>query len=127
VHKVILELTKGDPKNGVTLIHMKGSIHTGPDCRRVEHEVEKLIAAGEVRVIFDMAAVTHIDSAAIGSIVRSLSNLKKAGGGLRLAGATGMIASSFKLTKLDRIVPLFPSVAEASENFSAAAPPPGNK
>ena len=37
-----------------------------------------------------MAGITHIDSAAIGTIVKSLTKLK-AGGGLRIASAQPMI------------------------------------
>jgi hypothetical protein len=67
---VILLLNKTIPKQGVTVLQMKGSIHSGPDCRRVEQEVEQLIGANNRFVILDLAEVTHIDSAAIGSIVR---------------------------------------------------------
>jgi len=117
---VILHLLKTNPKPGVTVLQMKGSIHTGPDCRRLEQETETLIGAKETFVIFDLAHVTHIDSAAIGSIVRCFSRLKTSGGYLRLAGCTGMIEASIKLTQLHKILDLYPTVADASENF----PPP---
>lgn len=121
---MILEVTKHQVIPGVTALRMKGSIHTGPDCRRLEHEVTELIREGHKRVIFDVSALTHIDSAAIGSIVRCFSSLKKSQGDLRLAGASGMLEGTLKLTKVDRVISLFPNVAAASENFSIAAPPP---
>ena len=77
---MILHLVKSTPKQGVTVLQMKGSIHSGPDCRRVEQETETLIGAKETFVIFDLSDVTHIDSAAIGSIVRCFSRLKSSGG-----------------------------------------------
>ena len=117
---MILELTKIHPKPGVTVLHMKGSIHTGPDCRRVEHETEAFVKANELFVIFDLSQVTHIDSAAIGSIVRSFMHLKTSGGALRLAGCKGMIEASLKLTKLHKILDLYPTATDAAENF----PPP---
>jgi anti-sigma B factor antagonist len=121
---MILEVTKHQIKPGVTSLHMKGSIHTGPDCRRLEHEVDELIREGQKRVIFDVSGLTHIDSAAIGSIIRCLTSLKRSHGDLRLAGATGMLEGSLKMTKLDRVISLFPTVSAASENF-VVAPPPG--
>jgi len=45
-------------------LDMKGSIHAGAECTRLEQELDKILAANETRVIFDMAGVTHIDSAA---------------------------------------------------------------
>jgi anti-anti-sigma factor len=114
---VILHLVKTSPKQGVTVLQMKGSIHSGPDCRRLEQETESLIGAKEVFVIFDLAEVTHIDSAAIGSIVRCFSRLKSSGGYLRLAGCTGMAEASIKLTQLHKVLDLYPTSAAAAENF----------
>ncbi len=121
---MILEVKKLHVKPGVTALQMRGSIHTGPDCRRLEHEVTELIREGHKRVIFDVSALTHIDSAAIGSIVRCFSSLKKSQGDLRLAGASGMLEGTLKLTKVDRIISTFPTVTAASENFAISPPPP---
>lgn len=118
---MILHLLKSSPKPGVTIVEMKGSIHCGPDCRRVEQETETLIRAKENFVIFDLSHVSHIDSAAIGSIVRCFSRLKSSGGYLRLAGCSGMLESSIKLTQLDKILELYPTAAAASENYPSRA------
>ena len=114
---MILQLTRATPKQGVTVVHMTGSIHTRPDCRRVEHEVESLIHSKETYVIFDLSGVTHIDSAAIGSIVRCHSKLRASGGRLRLSGCTGMIESCLKLTQLHKVLEIYPDAASAVENY----------
>ena len=113
-------LAKATPKQGITVLQMKGSIHSGPDCRRLEQETETLIGAKEIFVIFDLSQVTHIDSAAIGSIVRCYSRLKSSGGLLRLAGCAGMIEASIRLTQLHKVLELYPSASAAAENY----PPP---
>lgn len=117
---MILHLTRANPKQGVTIVEMKGSIHTGPDCRRLEQETELLIGSKENFVVFDFSHVTHIDSAAIGSIVRCYSRLKASGGYLRLAGCTGMIESSLKLTQLHKVLEMYPNTASAVENYPPA-------
>lgn len=117
---MILQFTKQNPKPGVAVVRFKGSIHSGPDCRRVEQETETLISAKENFVIFDLCEVTHIDSAAIGSIVRCFSRLKSSGGYLRLAGCAGMIEASIKLTQLHKVLELYPNAAAAAENYPQA-------
>lgn len=117
---MILHLARTTPKQGVTVLQMKGSIHSGPDCRRVEQETETLISAKENFLIFDLSDVTHIDSAAIGSIVRCFSRLKSSGGYLRLAGCSGMIEASIKLTQLHKVLELYPTAAAAAENYPLA-------
>ena len=116
---MILQMTKRQIQPGLTVVELKGSVHAGTDCRRVEHEVDGLIRANELRVIFDLSQVTHVDSAAIGSVVRCLSQLKKFGGSLRLAGVTGMIEGSLKLTKVDKIIQIYSTASDAAQDFPA--------
>jgi anti-anti-sigma factor len=114
---MILEFTKRTMQPGVTALVMKGSIHCGPECARLEREVDGMIASRETRVIFDMAGVTHADSAAIGAIVRCLGKLKSAGGGLRIAAAQSMVDHSLKLTKVDKVIEVFSTVEQAAQGF----------
>ena len=119
---MILHLTANSPKPGVTVLQMKGSIHSGPDCRRLEQETEKLTGPKGNCVIFDLSHVTHIDSAAIGSIVRCFAHLQKSGGRLRLAGCSGMIEASLRLTQVHKVLEIYPTAAAAAENFSPQNP-----
>jgi anti-anti-sigma factor len=102
----------------VTALAMQGSIHCGPECTRLEREVDGLIATHEIRVILDMAGVTHADSAAMGALVKCLTKLKSAGGAMRIAAAQPMIDYSLKLTKVDRLIEMFPTVEQAAKGFS---------
>ena len=116
---MILDFTKRILQPGMTALEMRGSIHCGPECARLEGEVEGMIAARQTRVIFDMAGVSHADSAAIGAIVRCLTRLKSAGGALRIAAAQPMVEYSLKLTKVDILIEIFPTVDQAAKGFLA--------
>jgi len=119
---VILEFTKRAIQPGLIALAIKGNIHCGPECARLEREVDGMIAARETRVILDMAGVTHVDSAAIGAIVRCLGKLKSAGGGLRIAAVEPMIDHSLKLAKVDKVIEIFPTVDQAAKGFSGREP-----
>jgi len=114
---MMLEFTKRHLDAGMAALAIKGSIHCGPECSRLEREVDGMIAARQTRVILDLAGVTHADSAAIGAIVRCLAKLRDSGGGLRIAAPQPMIEYSLKLTKVDQIIEMFPTVEQASERF----------
>jgi anti-sigma B factor antagonist len=114
---MILKFTRRELEPGLAVLEIHGNIHCGPECARLERQVDELLASRETRVIFDMAGVTHMDSAAIGSIVRSLSKLKEAGGSLRIAGAQSMIDFSLRLTKIHKIIEMFSTVEEARLRF----------
>ena len=115
---MILEITRRIVQPGMIALEIKGSLHSGPECAKLSQEVDKLIEARETRVIFDMSGVTHADSAAIGAIVKCFTKLKCANGGLRIACAQPMVDYSLKLTKVDRVIDLFPSVDQAAKGFS---------
>ncbi len=118
---MMLTFTKHPLEAGMVALAIKGSIHCGPECSRLEREVEGMIAARETRVILDLAGVTHADSAAIGVIVRCLTKLRDCGGGLRIAAPQPMIEYSLRLTKVDQIIEMFPTVEQASTGFVAAS------
>ena len=116
---MILDFTKRILQPGMTALEMRGSIHCGPECTQLEREVDGMIAARQTRVIFDMAGVSHADSAAIGAIVRCLTRLKSAGGALRIAAAQPMVEYSLRLTKVDILIEIFPTVDQAAKGFLA--------
>jgi len=119
---VLLNFTKRTLHPGTASLEIKGSIHHGPECARLVQEVEGLIAAKETRIIFDMAGVTYADSAAIGAIVKCLTKLKTAGGALRMAAVQPVIAHSLKLTRVDTLIEMFPTVDQAAANFTSLDP-----
>jgi len=105
---------------GIVVLEMSGRFVMGPDCHQVDREVEQHILRNEKSFIFDLSAVNHIDSGAVGQIVKCLTKLKKSGGTLRLAGVRGMVDSVLKMTQLNRVIEIFPTAAEATQNFPQA-------
>lgn len=98
-------------------MEISDSIKMGDDCQRIEKEVDQLISRNETRVIFDLSAVSYLDSSAIGCIVKCLSRLKQSGGELRLSGVKGMVEGVLKLTRVNTVIGIFPTASDASENF----------
>ena len=117
---MILQFFRHEMGPGLATLEIKGNVHCGPECSRLEREVDALMNDNLNHVIFDLKGVTHMDSAAIGSIVRCHAKLRTAGGGLRLAAVQPMIQHSLKLTKVDRIIEVYPGVDEAATGFRRA-------
>ena len=111
-------LSKKEIKPGIWVFEMSGRVQMGPDCKRVDQEVEGHIAKNETRIILDMARVDHIDSAFVGQIVKSFSRLTQSGGSLRLAALKGMVEGVINMTQLNRIIQIYPTALAASEDFT---------
>ena len=117
---MILEIEKKPAGNDVVVLEMAGRITLGRDCQQIESQVEELVRAKQTKVIFDLSRIKHMDSTGIGILVTCSGKLKDAGGELRLAGATGVVGQTLKLTRIDSIVPTFASLDEALAGFSGA-------
>jgi anti-sigma B factor antagonist len=113
-----VNLSKKEIQPGIWVMEMSGNVHMGADCKRVDQEIDHHIEKKQMRIIFDMAKVDHIDSAFVGQIVKSFSRLKKVDGKLRLACVKGMVEGVLKMTQVDKVIPVFPTVAAACEDFA---------
>jgi anti-anti-sigma factor len=100
------------------VVEITGRIVFGPECQQIEWLISDLLSQGQKKVIFDLSGVGHIDSTGVGIIVMCFGRVKKIGGDLRVAGARGIVEEVLKMTKVDNIIVLYPSVAAAV----AAAP-----
>ncbi len=116
-----MQLTRNEIGNGITAIVIAGSVHCGTECTQLEHQVDALIQEKQTRLILDLSAVSTMDSAAIGSVVRCYRKLKNVGGDLRLACAPPVIARILDQTKVNKIVPTFPTVVDATASFAPSA------
>jgi anti-anti-sigma factor len=117
---MILQFSRRELAPGVAVLEINGNVHCGPECARMEREVDALLKDKFTRVVFDLKGVTHMDSAAIGAIVRCHTKLKGAGGALRLASVQPMISHSLQLTKVDRLISVYPAVSEAAKDFASS-------
>jgi anti-anti-sigma factor len=112
-----VKLTKKNLKLGVVVIELSGRVSMGDDCTEIEQQIEMHILQNEKHLILDLTTVHHIDSAVVGQIVKSHSRLLKAGGRLRIAGASGMVDGVLKMTHVHKVIEIYPTVAEASASF----------
>jgi anti-sigma B factor antagonist len=113
----MLEIQTKQLESDIVVLEIKGRITLGRESKQLEWAVESLVGEGRKKVILDMTGVTNIDSTGIGIIVMSAGQLKKAGGELRVAGATAHVEEVLKITNLDKIVVLHPTAAAAAKGF----------
>ena len=101
------------------VIRLCGNVTLLPETQINDPFVNELLEQGARRLILDLAEVEYMDSSGVQLMVQCSSAVQKAGGQMKLAGANARVARLFQITRLDSILPLYPSVARASEDFSA--------
>jgi anti-anti-sigma factor len=86
---------------------------------QLSHQIRKAIedAGPESRFILDLAAVRFLTSAAIGMMTNIHSHLKSRGYAFAVAGAAGEVATVIRTVRLGEVMPVFPTLKEALEDF----------
>jgi len=112
-----LQTTRVEPD--IVVVHFSGSITSGTESQVVvEPLVSDLLRQNEKKLIFDLTGVEQIDSTGANIIIHCFLAARADRGGLRLAGASAKVARVFKITRLDAVIPCYPTVAAACEGFT---------
>jgi len=101
----------------VTVLEMTGRIIMGNNSRDVELKLAEILHDNAKKIIFDMTGITAVDSTGIGILVLSQGKIVKEGGTLHIAGATDFVKDVFRMTSVDKLIHLYPTVAEAVAGF----------
>jgi anti-sigma B factor antagonist len=79
--------------------------------------VEETVASGQSRIVVDLGQVTFIDSSGLGALISALKATRQAGGDLRIADVPEQVMIVLRLTNLDRVLQVHPTVVEASRDW----------
>ena len=114
---MILNVERKTVGPGVAVLVLSGRIAMGSDSQKIEWAVAELMKEGQRKVGLDLGGVNFLDSSGVGILMMCHAKLKRAGGALHVAGATGMVRETLGLTSVDKIIPMFASEAEAAAGF----------
>jgi len=94
------------------VLSVKGRINavTAP---AVKARIRELVDQGRWEIVCDLSGVGFLDSAGLSALVSGLKTTREGGGFLKLAGVNEQVARIFKLTMLDRVFEIHPSVDAA--------------
>jgi anti-anti-sigma factor len=69
------------------IVHVEDPLRT-PVSRVLRHNVRALLLRGERRIVLDLSAVSRIDAAGVGELIRTLNMSATVNGALRIVNAT---------------------------------------
>ncbi|HLH40829.1 MAG TPA: STAS domain-containing protein [Bryobacteraceae bacterium] len=113
-----LAVEQQNVSGSTSVITLRGKLMLGQESAQLESLVPELLKNGRKNLIFDLSGVTHIDSTGIGRFIDTYSRLMPVGGQMRLAGATGAVRDSFRVTRLDTVFHFYPTVEAACEGLN---------
>jgi len=112
----MLEIQTKNVDPDIVVLQITGRITMGRDSKQLEWSTDNLLRENKKKIVLDLSGVTQVDSTGIGIIVMSAGQVKKAGGKLRVC-AQGHVEEVLKMTNVDQVVELYPTIAAATGNF----------
>ena len=107
---------------GTVIFHFSGPFTArsafasqSPDAVNNLLDLQSMLPTGQLPVlnIFNLTAVPYMDSAGLGMVVKHYTRCQDKGVRFIAAGATPRVLELFKLTKVDTIIPMIPTLEEA--------------
>lgn len=103
---------------GVTVVTLAGRVTLGDESNQLRSKIKELLSQGNKRLVLDLAGVSYIDSAGLGTLVAAYTSARNEGGDIRLASVTKRFGELLGITKLVTIFSVHNSVADAVKSFS---------
>jgi len=104
------------------ILHVDGRLDADT-CTAVKQAFYNFAASGVQLVTVEMSRVQFIDSSGLSALISGLKTLRGAGGALNLAAVGPQARTALRLTLLDTVLPVYDTVAEATEALGARTPP----
>ena len=85
-----------------------------PTIKVIGEQLQALVVdRSSPQMILDFSEVKHLSSSALGMLITLNNRIREAGGALCLAAIDGPILDVFRITKLDRLLDIFETTADA--------------
>ncbi|RME74245.1 MAG: anti-sigma factor antagonist [Chloroflexi bacterium] len=99
-------------QKNIAVVTLSGRLDavTGPEIRQA---LLSQVEQGCTTLILDMSRVHFVDSSGLAMLVSLLRAAKEKGGEIFLAGLQAQAETVFRLTMLDRVFPIHPTVDDA--------------
>jgi anti-sigma B factor antagonist len=114
---VALRMTDRDV-SGVNVLDIEGRIVLGEESNSFREKVKSLLAAGKKKVVLNLANVSYIDSAGLGTLVATFHSARSQGATLKLANLGAKFKEVLQVTKLITVFDTYDSDTAAIQSFS---------
>jgi anti-sigma B factor antagonist len=103
--------------SGVTVLDIEGRIVLGEESNSFRERVKGLLAAGKKKIVLNLANVTYIDSAGLGTLVATFHSARSQGSTLKLANLGAKFKEVLQVTKLMTVFDVYDNEAAAIQSF----------
>jgi anti-sigma B factor antagonist len=101
----------------VAILDLNGEVRIGDSATALRGAIRDLIAAGNQKILLNLAGVRYIDSSGIGELIANYTTVGRTGGQLKLLSLTEKVQDLLVITKLLTVFDTYDNEAEALSAF----------
>ncbi len=105
--------------DGVIIVRVERGLK-GSGEASLKERLDTLVREGHLEILIDMRGMPFVDSSELGRLIRSHLSVRQAGGRVRLCNLAPRVAALMKITKLDTILELYDTEAQALASIRCA-------
>ena len=105
----------------VSVVALKGRIVLGEGSSSLRERLKNLVEDGRKKIVLNMANVTYIDSAGLGTLVAAHISAKKQGAALLLSDLGNKFHEVLQITRLLTVFNVYATEAEAISSFGVTS------
>ena len=103
--------------SGVNVLDIEGRVVLGEESNAFREKVKSLLAAGKKKIVLNLANVSYIDSAGLGTLVATFHSARSQGATLKLTNLGSKFKEVLQVTKLMTVFDTYDSEAAAIQSF----------
>jgi len=104
--------------DGITVVSIEGQIVLGEESGAFREKIEGLLSAGKKSIVLNLADVSYIDSAGVGTLAASFNRARSHGATLKLANLGSRFREALQVTRLLTVFETYDSEAAAIQSFA---------
>ena len=101
----------------VAILDLNGEVRIGDSATALRGAIRELVAAGNKKILLNLAGVRYIDSSGIGELIANYTTVSRQGGQLKLLNLTDRIQNLLVITKLLTVFDAYENEGEALKSF----------
>ena len=101
----------------VAILDLNGEVRIGDSATALRSAIRELVAAGNQKILLNLAGVRYIDSSGIGELIANYTTVGRNGGKLKLLSLTDRVQDLLVITKLLTVFDVYDNEAEALSSF----------
>ena len=119
-----IELRQRQADGDILVIEADGELDA-ETAETFTRKVEQIVAGGAKQLVVDCTLLDAVSSAGVSAIMFLNRRMQQCGGDVKLAGVKGLVRDVLKVMRLDRVLAIYDTVADARRAFNES-PDPSN-